>query len=75
MLKIGWLFMPADNINNFVMNIPNGGIPVTVKNPAKNKTLVYGRAVNKPLMLAIFVELNFKNIVPADKNKADFVRE
>ena len=69
---VGCVLMPADNIENSVIKIPNGGTPVIARNPMKNKTLVTGRTFRTPFTFLIFVELYFTNIFPADKNRTDF---
>ena len=70
-----WFRTPADKINAFVRNIPNGGAPVIAKSPVKNSKPVTGSVAITPRTFEIFVVLYFKNIVPADKKRADLIRE
>ena len=70
----GYVFIPADRMNVLVRNIPNGGVPVIAKKPTINNTPVMGSVVSTPRTLAIFVELYFKNILPAKKKRADLTR-
>ena len=70
-VKAGYFWIPADKIYILVKNIPNGGAPVIIKKEVRNKILVTGSVEITPRTFAILVELYFKNIFPADKNKVD----
>src|SRR3990172_6367893 len=67
------LAKPSASTMNSLTNILNGGVPVIAKTPIIRIIPVMGVTLIIPFILSIFVVLYFKNKLPAQKNKRDFV--